>query len=60
MGFDKFQKALTLILSDPTLSRQLLDLQRFEQWLRENDFELDAGEWLQLRQIVERSAFDAF
>lgn len=58
MAFDSFQKALTLILSDHLLTRELVDPRSFTQWVRDNGFDLDPAEWHQLRQTIERSALD--
>ncbi len=58
MAFDSFQKALTLILSDAHLARDLVDPYRFSRWVEQNAFDLDAAEWQQLRLTVERSALD--
>jgi len=58
MAFDSFQKALTLILSDDHLSRELVEPRRFSEWVSRNGFDLDPAEWQQLRQTIERSALD--
>jgi len=58
MAFASFQKALSLILSDTYLTRELTDARRFDEWVKLNGFELDAGEWQQLRQTIERSALN--
>ena len=59
MAFGSFQKALTLILSDDHLSRELVDARRFAEWVGQQGFDLDPAEWQQLRQTIERSALDS-
>lgn len=58
MAFDSFQKALTLILSDPQLCQELVDYRRFADWVNFYGFNLEADEWQQLRQTIERSALN--
>lgn len=59
MAFGSFQKALTLILSDDHLSRELVDPRKFVDWVNQQGFDLDPAEWQQLRQTIERSALDS-